>query len=771
MPRLTGKRVAGPPVWRLWDGVPAGFTLERRLADRRLPPALKLVCCSLLALLGSVALPAMAQTQDEAKPLAIPAGIIDFEADSLTYDEKANIVNATGNVIATRDGYRLQADEVTYNRASGQVEARGNVVLTSPDGKTVTTDRLEVSENLKDGIIDNIRLILEDGSRIAASSATKNGNITSLNRAVYSPCDVCNDEGEEQPLWQIKAVKVVRDENKKRIYYRNAYLEFLNQPILYLPYLSQPDPTVNRATGFLVPQIKTRQELGIVLEAPYFINLAPWRDLTITPTLFSGELPALSAEYRERFRAGPVRFGGTVTYAGGRIINGIASTKNEFRGYVYADSRLQHNDRWRSTFKLRLASDDTFLRRYDISYDDTLRNSYSLERFTTNSYFSGEIQAFQGLRSSTRQGLTPIILPSLNYWWRSQPGWLGGRFTAEANTTSIVRTDGLDLQRGTATAGYEIPYLTSSGQQWKATVQTRADLYHVSNADRPDDPTYGGLNGTRGRILPLAALEVRWPLGAPGFGGQQTLEPVVQIVAARRDNAVSRIPNEDSRSIDLDEANLFSLNRFPGYDRFEGGARLTYGARWSLNTKKLAIETQFGQSYRLNTDSTAFPTGTGLSGKFSDFVGRTSVRIGDKIDIVHRFRIDKQSLAIRRNEIDAIFGGVTWTTSIGYSRLNRNIGIEDLADREELRLAGRLKVAKYWSITGSTIIDLTSQGKVPPGIKADGFSFVRNKLGFEYEDECFLFGLSWRRNYTQDRDFRRGSTYILQFALKTLGGT
>lgn len=741
------------------------------MADRQFPPALTLACWSLIAVMASVALPSRIQAQEDATPLVIPAGIIDFEADSLTYDEKANIVNATGNVIATRDGYRLQADEVIYNRASGQVEARGNVVLTSPDGQSVTTDRIEVNENLKDGIIDNIRLILEDGSRIAASSATKNGKITSLNRVVYSPCDVCNDKGEEKPLWQIKAVKVVRDENRKRIFYRNAYLEFFNQPVLYLPYLSQPDPTVSRATGFLVPQIKTRQELGIVLEVPYFINLAPWRDLTITPTLFSGELPALSAEYRERLKDGPVRIGGTVTYAGGRTVNGVSTSSNAFRGYVYADGRLQHNDRWRSTLKMRLSSDDTFLRRYDISYEDTLRNSYSLERFTTNSYFSGEIQAFQGLRSSNRQGLTPIILPSLSYWWRSQPLWLGGRVTAEANTTSIIRTDGLDLQRGTATAGYEIPYLTSSGQQWKATVQTRGDLYHVSNADRPDDIAYAGLNGTRGRILPLAALEVRWPLGAPGFGGQQTLEPIVQVVAARRDSAVSKIPNEDSRSIDLDETNLFSLNRFPGYDRFEGGARLTYGGRWSLDTKNFALETQFGQSFRLNTDSTAFPSGTGLSGKFSDFVGRTSVRIGNKVDIVHRFRIDKQSLAVRRNEIDAIFGGINWTTSIGYSRLNRNIGIEDLADREELRLAGRLKVAKYWSVTGSTIIDLTDQRQVIPNTRSDGFSFVRNKIGFEYEDECFLFGLSWRRNYTEDRDFRRGSTYILQLALKTLGGT
>lgn len=747
--------------------------------SRLLPPERRSAPLSVIVLAGAIAhvavilstAPLAAQEAAPVEKLAIPAGIIDFEADSLVYDEKADVVSASGRVIATRDGYRLEADTITYNRKSGQVEAVGNVVLTSPDGQTVTTDRVDVSDSLRDGIIDNIRLILEDGSRLAALGATKNGKITSLNRAVYSPCDVCNEKGEERPLWQIKAVKVVRDEDRKRIFYKDAFLEFLNTPILYLPYLSHPDPTVSRATGFLIPEIKTRRTLGLSVDTPYFINLAPWRDLTLTPSVFTAVLPALSAEYRERIGDGPLRVGGTVTYSSGKSINGIVSTNNSVRGYIYADGRLQHNARWRSTFKMRLTTDDTFLRRYDISNEDTLRNSYSLERFTTNSYFVAELQAFQGLRSTKRQGLIPVVFPALNYWWRSQPAWLGGRFTLEANAASLIRTSGLDTQRATVTGGYEIPYLNSLGQQWKATLQARGDLYRVSNASRPDDIAYTGANGTHARALPLAALEVRWPLGAPGFGGQQTLEPIAQLVVARRDNQTRLIPNEDSRSIDLDEANLFSLNRFPGNDRFEGGARLTYGARWTLDTGKLAIETQFGQSYRLNTDSTVFPKGTGLDGKFSDFVGRTSIRFGNTIDLVHRFRIDRNSLAIRRNEIDAIFGGVTWSASVGYSKLNRNIAIEDLADREELRLAGRLQVAKYWSVTGSTIIDLTGRNALRPATSSDGFNFVRNRLGVEYEDECFIVGLDWRRNYTEDRDFRRGTTFIFRLALKTLGST
>jgi LPS-assembly protein len=712
-----------------------------------------------------------AETVAEPVALLTDGKIIDFEADALSYDETNGIIRATGKVYAKRDGYELRADEVIYNRNSGQVEARGNVVLTSPDGQTVNTDRLEVSDSLKDGIVDNIRLVLDDGSRLAALSGTKSADKTTLNRAVYSPCEVCNSKGKEQPLWQIKALRVVRDEKAKRVYYKDAYIELLNQPVLYLPYLSHPDPSVNRATGILVPQIKTRPSLGIAVEIPYFINLAPWRDITLTPSIYSASLPGLGVEYRERLNQGPLRLGGFITYASGSTSTNATTAKNEIRGYVYGDARLQHGDDWRSTVKIKLTTDDTFLRRYDISNEDSLRNSYSLERQTTNSYFRTEIQYFQGLRRATTNGLTPLVLPAIDYWWRSQPSWLGGRFTAEGNTVAIFRTKGLDSQRASLTAGYEIPFLNKLGQQFKFTLQARSDFYRVTDNDRPDDPVYAGRNGTFARITPVAAAEIRWPLIAPGFGGTQILEPILQLVAARRDTNVANFPNEDSRSIDLDETNLFSLNRFPGYDRFEGGTRITYGARYTVDAGKVRLETQFGQSYRLNADLNVFPSGTGLAGKFSDFVGRTSLRIGNRIDLVHRFRIDKNKIAIRRNEIDAIFSGNTWSASLGYSRLNRNIGIEDLEDREEVRVAGRAKIAKYWALVGSSIVDLTARAPTNAlTLNSSNFNFIRNSVGIEYEDECLLFGLSWRRNYTQDRDFQRGSTVIFRLVLKSLGG-
>jgi LPS-assembly protein len=234
----------------------------------------------------------------------------------------------------------------------------------------------------------------------------------------------------------------------------------------------------------------------------------------------------------------------------------------------------------------------------------------------------------------------------------------------------------------------------------------------------------------------------------------------LMLVAAPQGGNPRGIPNEDSRSFDLDDTNLFAINRFPGLDRSEGGVRLTYGGQWTYARGPLNVEVMGGQSFRLDAQQTIFPAGTGLQGKFSDLVGRTTVSWGRSLDLVHRFRVDKKNLGVRRNEIDAIWRSGRVDLTAGYSNLNRNIttGVEDLQDQEEIRLGARFRITPYWSLVGYTIQDLT-----------DGRAPIRDQLSLEYEDECFAFGVTYRRNFTSDRDFRKGTTFILRFRLKGLG--
>ena len=158
----------------------------------------------------------------------------------------------------------------------------------------------------------------------------------------------------------------------------------------------------------------------------------------------------------------------------------------------------------------------------------------------------------------------------------------------------------------------------------------------------------------RAAIGALAA-DVKWPFIGPAFGGIQRLVPRVQLVLTPPTPNLD-IPNEDARAIDLEDSNLFALNRFPGYDRWEDGSRITYGVDWSLERPNLSITSNIGQSYRIVSRPAIFPEGTGLTDQLSDIVGRTRIRYGRLIDLTHRFRLDKSNFALRRSELDLTVG-------------------------------------------------------------------------------------------------------------------
>lgn len=710
---------------------------------------------------------------------------IDFEADRLSYDDKAGIVTATGMVHITRKGQTLIADEVVYDRNSGQVTARGHVRLTDDKGNVATANEMQLTEELHDGIIENMLLVLHDGSRLAARTGARQGQTDRIDHGVYSPCSLCS-KGKERPIWRIKAVRVTLDNNKKRVFYRDAYLEFFNVPLLYFPAFSHPSPDSARATGFLKPEIKSSQNLGFSLAAPYYIPFTPWRDITLTPTIYTNERPALGIEYRERIRGflgdGTLRIGGTATYVRERDVNNVSTGDDIGRGFAFVDATLQHGPQWRSSLTINASSDDTFLRRYDISTNDTLRSRYTLERFGTDSYFSFEMLGFQPLRLGRTQGLVPNDLPSFTYWWRSTPLIFGGRLTVTANTASIFRTSGADSQRASLTLNYDIPWISPNGLIWNFTQQLRGDVYYQTSSALQDtlSAAYLGSDGVQTRFLPFGAIKVSWPLVGTALGGQQILEPILQLVVSPTDDKFGLIANEDSRVIDLDETNLFSLNRFPGYDRSDGGTRITYGLHWTLDLDRpglfhhFGISTEVGQSYRTSRTSINFPVGTGLSNQVSDIVGRTSLHFAERFSLVHRFRLDHDGLVLRRNELDGIYDDKRFHVSIGYSNLNRGVGInstsassltnvlaiEDIQDRQEIRGSARVRLTEKWSIIGSSIYDIT--GNAQP---------IRNSVGLLYTDDCFAIGFNWRRNYTQDRDFTRGSTFLFTIALRHLGGS
>lgn len=696
-----------------------------------------------------------------------------FSANRLSYDSDADIVTADGDVRMVRDGNRLRADSITWNRGSGEVTATGNVSVTNANGDVAYGDSVALTDTLKDGVVQNLLLVLADGGRLVARTGVRKNDITTLSGAAYTPCSVIDSDGcPKEPIWKISAVRVVHNPDKHRIYYKGAHLSLFGAPVLPLPGLSHPDGSGAPGSGFLVPDIRYGRTNGLEISAPFYMALSPNRDLTLTPHLYSKVAPALQAEFRALTSSGAYRIGGMLTY-GSRIPASQSLVPNrrdkDIRGHLDASGRYQPDPWWTLSGSALVTTDKTFLRRYDISDSDRLRSTVSAERIGLDSYFVIAGWATQTLRIGDQQKLQPLALPAIDWRRRMTDPLLGGRIELQANSLSLVRAAGQDTQRAFGGIRWDLRRRTTLGQKLTFTLYGRGDVYHTDETGKTLTALYRGDEGWTSRLIGAAAVDMRWPFVGPLFGGTQKITPRVQLAASPRTRNLS-IPNEDARSVDLEDSNLFALNRFPGYDRWEDGARVTYGVEWGMQLPDFTVDAVIGQSYRLSRKPTILPDGTGLSERFSDIVGRTTVRYRDFVSLTHRFRIDKDNAAIRRNEINATIGSTKTYAMVGYLRLNRGIdtAIEDLRDREEVQLAARVQFARYWSLFGSTVIDLTDSREDPLST-ADGYEPVRHRLGLLYDDECVEIGLTWRRDYERQGDARRGNTYLFRLALKNLG--
>lgn len=725
---------------RPWHAAVAGLAL------------LPLVLPVMPAALAQDAVSKEALTQDTARtPAADQQAPAVITADELVHDRSLDTVTARGHVEINYGDRILLADTVNYQVGKDYATASGNVVLVEPDGSTLFADHVELSGKLKDGFAHEVRILLADGSRAAAREAVRtDGNRTELTNAVYSACDSCADDPSQQRIWQIKAMRVVHDQAEKEIRYDNAWLEMWGIPVLYTPYMSHADPSVKQRSGLLPMGYRQDKSLGLSVSAPYYIAMGSNQDLTLTPTMTSNEGPVLAAEYRWIGMTSKLNFLGSITRdSDGRI-----------RNHVDAEAQAYIDDTWRTGIDLNLASDDTYMRRYGYGRPSFLTTRPYIEGFQRRSYTAIEGYYFQNLLADS-DGLplaenSPLVVPVAEWSYVGAPGRRGAWHSGGINAAMINRETGTDSRRLSMEYGWHVPYVGPIGDIYRMDLSVRGDVYDVTDATLRSGTSF---SGTRGRLIPEAALTWSLPLARSGATFQEVVEPIVMGIISPQGQNPQEIPNEDSLDFEFDDTNLFSTDRFTGYDRIESGFRLNYGLRYgAYGNNGGYIGGLIGQSWRPNPDS-VFTEGSGLSETFSDLVGRVTVRPTENVDFIYRFRLDNQTLAAQRNEIGTVVGPAPLRVSLDYAAINGS----SLTDggpirREEITVGLRSEFSRYWTVGTSTRWNLEPDAGP-----------LRIGAGLKYDDECFTMELDAAREFTRDRDYEGGFAVGLRLVFKTLG--
>lgn len=677
-----------------------------------------------------------------------------LEADEVDYDAAIDVATARGNVMLIQSGQELLADELEYDRRAGTVVARGDVVLRDTDGNVLLADRLDITSDFAEGSLDDLSLILADKSQIkAVKGERRNDEVTVLDKAVYSPCEICEEGG--SPLWQIRADRVVHDEISKTVSYRNAKMDIFGVPVIYTPFFSHPDPTVKRRTGFLAPTFGSDSELGFTVETPYHIVLDDNADATITPLITSQEGVLVDGEYRYLSKAGPTILGGSITRTSPFQRTPDDDSDDEVRGRLRGNGRYALGNNTFGGFDLRVSSDNSFLRRYGFSNDNVLENRAFVERFDDRDLYSLEGYAFQGLRETDDQGLIPVVLPWAEFKTIRPTGILGSTLETEAGILALTRTEGLDTRRASLGSSVRLPAVGRFGELWSFDVGLRGDVYYVDG--EADERAGRTGTDTTARLVPNATAEVRWPLLGTSGTWQHVVEPIVQASYTGNDVNKDNIPNEDSLVFEFDETNLFERSRFTGIDRVESGARLTYGIKTdSVGPGGLRIGAIAGQSFRSGPDQ-LFPDGSGLEDKYSDYVGRVDLQPGGGINLSYRFRLARESLSPRRSDLRLAFGPRRLRIALQYIRLTQDIPDLEIDEREEITAALQFRMYDNLSFGVKARRDLLADRP------------VSNSFGVVYTNSCLELVAGIEKNFTERGELEDETRVSIRLGFRTLG--
>lgn len=719
---------------------------------RSLASAFMLLC--VLAPAPGLAAPSAAKSPVSDEPALI-------SADEITYDDNLGVVTATGNVEVSQGGRVLLADTVSYNQRSEVVAASGNVTLMEPNGDTIFADFVELTDDMREGYIRDIRVLMSDRSRLAAASALRGGGRkTVFHKGVFSPCELCRDDPTRAPLWQLKAMEIEHDQEERVIRYRDAWMEIFGMPVMYVPYFEHPDPTVERKSGFLAPQIGTTEFLGTTFQQPYYWVLGSNRDVTVAPLVTSKQGAVLTGRYRHLLPRARFDLRGSATVAD-RVNNDGTTNTDKFRGHIDSTARFDINDTWRAGADIQRATDDTYLRLYNFSSDRTLTSRAFAEGFNGRNYLSVDSYAFQGLRSTDRQAETPIVLPFVGYNFASEPGAGGGRYKFDGDLLVLTREDGRDSRRISTITSWELPYTSGIGDIYTLTGRVQADAYWTSGVDpNSDDVNPSGSTSSflTGRVFPQLAANWRYPWVRSSGSVHQVIQPMAQVVLAPGGANPDEIPNEDSLDFEFDDTNLFSLNRFTGRDRVDPGSRVDYGLKWTANGEEGGFISAFlGQSYRLD-EPDIFPEDSGISDQLSDIVGRVQITPMNQLSFTYRTRLDKDDFTARRSEVDLQVGPPALNLNLDYVFVASQSGESEFENREEINWTLRSQVSRYWSVFGGQRIDL----------EADEARQAR--IGATYHDECFLVSVVAERNFFSDREIEPENAIFLSIVFKHLGG-
>lgn len=683
-----------------------------------------------------------------------------IEGDSLenTLDRK---LKASGNAVLKKDGKTINADLIEYDQVSDELYAIGNVSIEG-GGNTLTGSSLELSVKENIGAIPNASF----SSSLKNSNSMFNNTLRGkakvlflegedkkrLQNASITTCEAGNDD------WYIKASEIEINDSSKTVNAKNAKIEFKGIPILYSPLINFSFNN-DRKSGFLAPSVGTTSRSGFESSIPYYFNLSPTSDATLTPRYFGKRGLQMQGEYRYLNK----NYSGTSNL---EYMNNDNASDKEDRYYAKLHHQQQLTKNLSGGFRVEKVSDDDYFS--DMSSLISATSTVNLPQEANLSYSTDTLDV--NLIAQRYQNLTTTSspyerLPSLSINHSDEYGNFSGissyetevrmsltQFERNHNFVASASQSNTTGTRFVANPSMSIPFETSYGYvKPKLTMNIRS--YALE----------GGTTNSKSMTIPTISVDsgiyLDKKLNLAGKDFIQTLEPRIFYSYTPYKNQET-LPMFDTALTDLNLESLFIENQFVGGDRVMDSNQFTIAAttrfiddtgyerlnatlaqRFYINDRKVLKESQYINSVVQSDSSDLFLTATAYLNKVL------------KIDSEIQYNPDEGST--NRATFGASYTPQPGKLIDASYRLIRN-PTDNNNDIKQINLAGQWPLGRGWSTIGRYNYDIKQS------------SAVESLGGLEYDGGCWTSRIVVNRLALVTTD-KPNYTLFMQIELGGLG--
>ena len=688
------------------------------------------------------------------KNLSPNSNKVEFTSNNIKVDEKNKIVTASGNVVIVNENREITADEVVYDQNLDKAIAKGNVILTEKDGSIYESNEVVLTSEFKSVVAIPLFGRLRDKSNISAKDFKKNDKGESFfNEGIYTACE-CDLKKQETPIWRIESKNIKHDPITKTVYLKHPVMKIFFLPVYYLPYLSFPDWTVKRRSGFLTPKYGYSKRDRFNIKIPYYYapeNDPTW-DMTFTTHQNGKTGHADQLNIRKQFEDASLE---TNIYKGNLDTN-EAQGDNVFAANLKSKSLLKNG--WMMKVEGKYADQETFMRRYNFDRDSTYKSFVELEKIRDNSISKIEIYNIQNLNETSSDN-EPVLAPSISHHiFNSNKGF---DYDINLQAHSIYNDEGYSIKRWSGVG--EIKKNSNFGNiLLEGNANLGLDLYSIQRRPSTDNDN----NRYIDRFSSGFSVSASQHYGLVNNSTGLIFEPKVQFSSVFSPDRTDEVPNRDSSEFRLDEANLFFTNQFQGRDNIQRNDRINIGINSLLITKNYGELNFFlGQSQKIS--------GTQKNIMIANEDRQSHIINSIEWNPSEIFNFSWFSLYdhhdFKSDASDFNFGGKVeeWRYGISHKSVNGQF-ISNNSDKEELTLS-LSKNFSNWNTGYSRTYDLNNnKEELASESLIIGYT---GKTGYMFGN-CLTISLSYKNEENiigEDRDLIPEQSINITFEFRNLG--